>query len=207
MPKLIVTLKQNSEFTHFQGEQTGATIRGTEFKPKLDRFLIEHAFKGGFEEYKHYLTGYKAGKTEEEFKNKKSLNYKVRFYNMKNLRSKKAQDKYKLKFDTVDAEFFSLYEKLLNLIIEKLPWFLENNNFGSGQSKKNKGSFSINENNKYILNGKELFFDNLTKKETCSSNNENTRKRNDNTKRKQIGISSIGDSIDPLILERLKGLK
>lgn len=41
MYKLEFTLKQHTPIIHFQHEQDGATLRATELKPKLDRFLIE----------------------------------------------------------------------------------------------------------------------------------------------------------------------
>jgi hypothetical protein len=41
MYKLEFTLKQHTPIIHFQHDQDGATLRATEVKPKLDRFLIE----------------------------------------------------------------------------------------------------------------------------------------------------------------------
>ena len=41
MYKLEFTLKQHTPLIHFQHDQAGATLRATEVKPKLDRFLIE----------------------------------------------------------------------------------------------------------------------------------------------------------------------
>lgn len=37
--KLVVPLQAQSPMVHFQGEENGATLRGSELKPKLDRFL------------------------------------------------------------------------------------------------------------------------------------------------------------------------
>ena len=37
---LLVTLRQYTPIIHFQHEQSGATLRATELKPKLDRFLL-----------------------------------------------------------------------------------------------------------------------------------------------------------------------
>ena len=39
--KLTFKLKQHTPLIHFQHDQTGATLRATELKPKLDRFLVE----------------------------------------------------------------------------------------------------------------------------------------------------------------------
>lgn len=40
MYKLEFTLKQHTPLIHFQHDQAGATLRATEVKPKLDRFII-----------------------------------------------------------------------------------------------------------------------------------------------------------------------
>jgi len=39
--KVEFTLKQHTPIIHFQSDQSGATLRATELKPKFDRFLIE----------------------------------------------------------------------------------------------------------------------------------------------------------------------
>jgi hypothetical protein len=41
MYKLEFTLKQHTPLIHFQHDQSGATLRATEVKPKLDQFVIE----------------------------------------------------------------------------------------------------------------------------------------------------------------------
>ena len=41
MYKLEFTLKQHTPLIHFQHDQTGATLRATEVKPKLDKYIIE----------------------------------------------------------------------------------------------------------------------------------------------------------------------
>jgi hypothetical protein len=41
MYKISFTLKQHTPLIHFQHEQEGATLRATEVKPKLDRFIID----------------------------------------------------------------------------------------------------------------------------------------------------------------------
>lgn len=41
MYKIEFTLKQHTPIIHFQHNQEGATLRATEVKPKLDRFIIE----------------------------------------------------------------------------------------------------------------------------------------------------------------------
>jgi len=65
--KLCFTLKQHTPLIHFQANQNGATLRATELKPKLDRFLIEVFEKEGVD-YKDFLI-----KGQE-----KALDYKVK---------------------------------------------------------------------------------------------------------------------------------
>lgn len=86
--KLCFKLKQHTPIIHFQSDQTGATLRATELKPKLDKFLIKYAFDNDFEKYKEYLIGYKEPKkptdrkmTEEDFLGKKAFDYKVKILN------------------------------------------------------------------------------------------------------------------------------
>ncbi|MCR5782225.1 MAG: hypothetical protein K6G90_05750 [Clostridia bacterium] len=66
----VFHLKQHSPLIHFQSEQTGATLRATEVKPKLDRFILKKL--GGAEkvrqEHKNWFLG-----------DKDALNYKLRF--------------------------------------------------------------------------------------------------------------------------------
>lgn len=40
MAKLTVTLKQHTPLIHFQPNQEGATLRASEVKPKLDRYIL-----------------------------------------------------------------------------------------------------------------------------------------------------------------------
>lgn len=78
--KLEFTLRQHTPIIHFQADQKGATLRATELKPKLDRFLIEHVFKNNFEKYKEFLIGYdeKKEQTKNSFGGKLAFDYKVK---------------------------------------------------------------------------------------------------------------------------------
>ena len=164
MSKLKITLKQHTPLIHFQPEQDGAIIRSTEFKPKLDKFLIEHAFEGTieekFEQYKKYLIGYKEGKTKEDFKDKEAFNYKVRFLNasdrkVQDIKGKKPfyfnnieknnTDRNKFVFcSSVDVEFFTLNTGILDIINKWIEKFLLLTNFGFRQNK-GFGSFYLDE--------------------------------------------------------------
>ncbi|MDR1553103.1 MAG: hypothetical protein LBS69_06545 [Prevotellaceae bacterium] len=52
MHKLEITLKQHTPLIHFQHEQEGATLRATEVKPKLDRFILTKLGDGDYEKGK-----------------------------------------------------------------------------------------------------------------------------------------------------------
>lgn len=54
--QLTFTLKQHTPLIHFQHEQAGATLRATEMRPKLDKFLIKK-FKEENTDYKKWLVG------------------------------------------------------------------------------------------------------------------------------------------------------
>lgn len=73
--KLAFTLKQHTPIIHFQADQKGATLRATELKPKLDRFLIDKLKmlddnKKPLDKYKSWFIG--------EGKQHLALDYKVR---------------------------------------------------------------------------------------------------------------------------------
>ncbi|MCL6102246.1 MAG: hypothetical protein M1292_07100, partial [Bacteroidetes bacterium] len=81
MYKLEFTLKQHTPLIHFQHDQAGATLRATEVKPKLDKFLVKNIFKNDFDSCKTFLIGYLPNK-ELDLKKKFeegfiSLNYKL----------------------------------------------------------------------------------------------------------------------------------
>ena len=68
MAELKVQLKQHTPIIHFQHDQEGATLRASELKPKLDKYLIEKFEKENID-YKKWLIG----KGEHQ-----ALNYKVK---------------------------------------------------------------------------------------------------------------------------------
>ena len=152
--KITFTLKQHTPLIHFQANQAGATLRATELKPKLDRFLIEYAF---------------GGNVPEEFlidKEKDALNYKVKIEpNLElkedisernslffgNMKPKDVSDEewkrfgkkyYKKSNKNFKIEFFSFNIELLKCIKDNLEAFLANTNFGTRQSK-GYGSFYL----------------------------------------------------------------
>lgn len=86
MNTLTIKLKQHTPLIHFQHDQDGATLRASEVKPKLDKFIIKHAFHDNFDECKEYLVGYNPQKREDSIKTLRdkwnngyrALNYKIR---------------------------------------------------------------------------------------------------------------------------------
>ncbi|UZW14961.1 hypothetical protein OSC52_03710 [Clostridium pasteurianum] len=181
MPKFTVTLKQHTPLIHFQAEQEGATLRATELKPKLDKFLIKNVFKDDFDKYKEFLIGYPNKTEKKDFGDTFPLDYKIKIFNQINRKTeniertkinkngKRVSDNFPLFFantgvkdyekkvfvycDTLDIEFTSLFnDKLISSIQYYFPKFLMENNFGTRQSK-GFGSFFINDNNEYYYNG------------------------------------------------------
>ncbi len=72
---LTFKLKQHTPIIHFQHDQHGATLRASELKPKLDKFLIKN-FKEEEIDYKKWLIG----KGEHD-----ALDYKVKIENVSNI--------------------------------------------------------------------------------------------------------------------------
>ena len=159
MAKLEFTLKQHTPIIHFLPGQPGATLRATELKPKLDKFLIRHAFNNDFERYKTHLVGWRDVKRESDFDGKKAFDYKVK---VGAVRSEKfainafplffgnmgqEQENYKefvFSHKPFSIEFFSFNTGLLDLIQTHFPAFLFKTNFGTRQSK-GFGAFYLSE--------------------------------------------------------------
>ena len=82
MYHLTVTLKQETPLLHFQHNQQNATLRASEVKPKLDKFIVKREFKNNFNECKEYLIGYCASQNdvlESKFNNNfRALDYKLK---------------------------------------------------------------------------------------------------------------------------------
>jgi hypothetical protein len=87
MHKLEIKLKQHTPLIHFQPDQVGATLRASEVKPKLDKYIINKAFHDNFDECKEFLVGYDPDPKKQENSIKKlkskwdkgyrALNYKI----------------------------------------------------------------------------------------------------------------------------------
>lgn len=75
MHTLKVTLKQHTPLIHFQHDQDGATLRASEVKPKLDRFMLTKLGNGNYQEGVELAkaNGWLVGKGEHP-----ALDYKMR---------------------------------------------------------------------------------------------------------------------------------
>jgi len=141
------TLKQHTPLIHFQAEQMGATIRATELKPKLDRFLLEkipnlpHRNSANGHNNLDYKVKIRALDIPKKFL------YKT--YIPKKDRSNKSLkegayfgDNYAILNKQVEIKFFSFKPDILNAIREYFVDFILTNNFGNRQNK-GFGSFSV----------------------------------------------------------------
>ena len=75
MNQLVIKLKQHTPLIHFQHDQDGATLRASEVKPKLDKFILTELGKG------NYIAGCKQAKESGWLVGKgdhPSLNYKIK---------------------------------------------------------------------------------------------------------------------------------
>jgi len=85
MYKLEVTLKQHTPLIHFQHDQEGATLRASEVKPKLDRFILTKLGNGDYNKGKDkakkngWLIGVKP-EDKIEYEKHYALNYKMNFF-------------------------------------------------------------------------------------------------------------------------------
>lgn len=57
MKTLKVTLKQHTPLIHFQHDQSGATLRASEVKPRFDKYLTQTIEHGNYDYWKRFLVG------------------------------------------------------------------------------------------------------------------------------------------------------
>lgn len=170
MHKLTVTLKQHTPLIHFQHDQEGATLRASEVKPKLDKFIVERCFHNNFEECRQYLVGYNPDRPDalrDKFNDAerpyRALDYKMRIVAYKtqiiNIGSqypssnnsllqlnigKRQEDFTMMSFsDSLEISFLSNMVDIDNLMTEyNLSHFFFYNNFGN-RTSKGFGSFTM----------------------------------------------------------------
>lgn len=140
--KLIIKLKQHTPMIHFQADQEGATLRGSEFKPKLDKFLEGKINNGNYKIKIVYDALYN---NTYEIKKEKGKGYPLYFGNIAKNDQENIQFVYSDK--PINVEFFSKDKNLLKIIGDNICEFLSQTNFGTRQSK-GFGSFYLDENDK-----------------------------------------------------------
>lgn len=136
--KLEFTLKQHTPIIHFQSDQTGATLRATELKPKLDRFLIEQFGREKIDHKAFLIHGqdraldYKLSITPDTSQAKViDAKNPLFFGNMGDGEVKKFKQHNK-PFKITIVTFKS---ELIEILRKKFEAFLANINFGTRQSK------------------------------------------------------------------------
>lgn len=159
MYKLEFELEQHTPIIHFQARDAGATLRASEVKPKLDKFVLK--------EYKEKLPKSVIKEREEDKEKKedkeirKSLDYKMRIIarnvDPENIDAKSAPmyfgnikaKKPKLLVTAKSVQIIILVknEVLKDCIEESIVRFFQLHNFGTRQSK-GYGSFTVKSNGK-----------------------------------------------------------
>lgn len=107
MHTLTFTLKQHTPLIHFQHTQDGATLRATEVKPKLDRFICKTVFKDDFELIKTYLVGYSL-KNERDLKEKFGKGFRALDYKLQIITPETWEfeiDRYKIKWNRDNKQY------------------------------------------------------------------------------------------------------
>ncbi len=158
--KLEFTLKQHTPLIHFQHDQEGATIRATELKPKLDRFLIKNAnhlvesFLKTTSDDRKYLDyqvkiSVKAARTIDS-QSVDILNFSAGEYSasvnlvLANMGKQEHERKNFTFHDLITIEITCFNTILLDIIRSNFSGFLLRTNFGNRQSK-GFGSFYLDE--------------------------------------------------------------
>lgn len=170
---LEFTLKQHTPILHFQHDQKGATLRGTEVKAKLDRYLWEHVWENDFEKGKSFLVGY-PGELKSRFitENYRALDYKIHFVaphdqtveppkgsaqklyfgNIGSDGNRKKEKHLILAGNDVMGKIWSGNPEMIGHIKKHITSFFQTENFGTRQNK-GFGSFQVTH-----LNGAEVAF-------------------------------------------------
>lgn len=147
--KLSFRLKQHTPIIHFQHDQEGATLRATELKPKLDRYLLakfpelkECLVGGGISNKDHQALDYKLKVLANDRKmtpiEKNAKDVPMFFANMGN----DYQERGLVTHAAVKLEFHSFHRNLIEAIQANLGQFLACTNFGM-RSSKGFGSFTL----------------------------------------------------------------
>lgn len=165
MNKLSIQLRQHTPLIHFQHDQAGATLRGTEVKPKLDRFILTQLGDGNYEKGREtaknnkWIIGNSAGALD--YKLSIQANYSKKYImatflsNAKKEEFKKKKlpfiapapcfgdnDIYGCMYDRVEVHIFSFKKEVVKEVEKYIVNFFNTENFGFRQSK-GFGGFSV----------------------------------------------------------------
>lgn len=157
-PKLSFILRQHTPMIHFQHRQVGATVRPSELKSKLDRFIIGKLTDCYAADDKTRLKAFKEHERAGWLKRKgkaehPALDYQVKATVLEELdgvgpyelipqrypgffaNMGRGNDKYFCFHKFVAVEFSSRQQELAGYIRKHFPAFLMHTNFGTRQSK------------------------------------------------------------------------
>lgn len=135
--KIEYPLTQHTPIIHFQSYQEGATLRASELKPKIDKFVLGELYgidQALFRENEALIR-------ENFSREKKPSRYKIRVAAQGNANIQRLErtpyfgDHPGVRHATVNVVIFSFDENLVRFIQGVLPYVLGYNNFGSRQSK------------------------------------------------------------------------
>ncbi len=148
--KLIFKLKQHTPIIHFQYDQSGATLRASELKPKLDKFLIEKLKQENIDYSNWLIPGQEVAldyKVRLEAKDIKSIKIlKGRNYKIPNFFANMGDDYIPLALsisnNPIELTITSFHSALRTQIERNITYFFLITNFGTRQSK-GFGSFTI----------------------------------------------------------------
>ncbi|MEM6846096.1 MAG: hypothetical protein AAF632_28050 [Bacteroidota bacterium] len=146
-----IKLRQYSPIIHFQSDQTGATLRATEVKPKLDRFLLSKFKKASSLKTDQDLVQHTTyQKWVRRVANERlSLKYKISIKandqnsNRGSISIISQEQRWIYSSNPISLTFTSFYEELLDQIDTYANEFFAIHNFGKRQSK-GWGSFMPN---------------------------------------------------------------
>lgn len=155
MYKLTFTLQQHTPIIHFQHDQEGATLRATEVKPKLDRFIS--TVLGNSD----YNKGINIAKSKNWLISEPSaLNYKITFTPDRNQKTdiqsfhrnapmyfanlRRETQKHFVMAKSIKVIIASFVKDLIDCISQYICQFFSETDFGTRQSK-GYGSFEITE--------------------------------------------------------------
>ena len=129
--KLTISLRQHTPLIHFQHDQEGATLRASEVKPKLDRFVIKQAFHDSFDECKEFLIGYNPDPEKKEesiraLRNKWNAGYRALDYKIR-IKASDNRDEYMLT-SYIKSDNIQILKRQGITAVNNTPYFAQEKN-------------------------------------------------------------------------------